>query len=489
MAVPKHLLAPGGAVRRLARFVSVALIAMAEPASADDRNPEQDVVVRNVRLIDFVGNEVRTREGHSVLIRDGRIVGVAPADQLAAPAGSEIIEGRCRTLVPGLTDMHVHIWDEAELGAYLASGVTTVRNMSGMPHTLEMRNRVANGELSGPRIITTGPILNSPGPNAQLNHQIVETAEEGRRAVRAQHAQGYGRIKVYSNLKREAYDAIRAEAHLLAMPITGHTPEGERTEGIPARKPFEIEFSELLDDDWETIEHVESIAWHGLRDRQDRVLGEALAREIAEAGIAVDPTLIAFANLVRTAETRGAHLQREGSETLNPFVRSMETAQSERWTHEDFPRAQAQLGFYLDFTKMLSKEGVLLVAGSDAGIATNIPGVSLHDEFDLLIAAGLTPFEVLQAATVNAAQVLGQDNELGRIDPGQRADLLLIDGNPLDRIELLRRPDMVIVGGRVYGSDKIQALWHSATLTNAERTARNVLLAMEAQGTEVDLGN
>ena len=461
---------------------------MAVPASAGDGNPHEELLIRNVRLIDFAADDLRARDHQTVLIRDGQIAAVAPVGQLTQSPGAEIIEGHGRTLVPGLTDMHVHIWDKAELGAYLASGVTTVRNMSGMPFLLKMGDQIKRGELAGPRILTTGPILNSSGPNAQLNHQIVETAEEARAAVRDQFEQGYRRIKVYSNLRRPAYEAIRDEAKSLGIPVTGHTPEGVRRDGIPDLYPFDIAFNELLDDQFETIEHVESIVWHGMRNRHDAEKGRALARQIAQAGVAVDPTLIAFANLVRIAQTKGAHLQREGTETLNPFVRSTETAQSERWAQEDAARAQAQLQFYIDFTRMLAEEGVTLVTGSDAGIATNIPGVSLHDEFDLLIKAGLTPVQILRAATINATHALDQEDEFGRIEVGQRADLLLIEGDPTSEIELLRRPSTVVAAGRVYDAQSLEALRQSASLTDAERTARNVLGAMEAQGTKVDLG-
>lgn len=461
------------------------------PMPAQAEAEATGLLIRDVRVIDASGEAPGIAEHQSVLIRDGEIVSVtddAALDPGNPGEGVRIVEGRNRTLVPGLADMHVHIWDEAELGAYLASGVTTVRNMSGMPFLLDMRDRIAARDLAGPRIVTTGPILNSPGANAQLNHQIVETAEDARAAVRQQHEQGYRRIKVYSNLNREAYEAIRNEAALLGMTVSGHTPEGARTTDASGRHAFEIDFAEILDDEFETIEHVESIVWHGLRDGRDAEEGRALARRIAAAGATVDPTLIAFANLARIAETQGAHLDRPGTDTLNPFIRSMETAQSERWSNEDVPRAQAQLAFYTLFTRMLAEEGVPLVAGSDAGIATNIPGVSLHDELDLLMAAGFTPYQALQAATRNAARLLDGPEMAGRIAPGARADLLLVDGDPLTDIATLRRPAALVAGGRLYTAEDLARLGAAAAETDAERTAANVLGAMVAQGTEVDLG-
>ena len=470
---------------RIGAFVFFVLI-LFFPAGARSQGPETDLLIHDVRVVDFGEAAPRVRERQSVLVRGDRIVAVAPVSGIVAPKDARIIEGRGRYLVPGLTDMHVHIWDEAELGAYLSSGVTTVRNMSGMPIVLAMRDEVAAGARAGPRILTTGPILNSAGPNAQLNHQIVETGEEARAAVRMQHDQGYRRIKVYSNLNRDAYTAIRDEAARLGMAITGHTPEGRREAGIPFERPFLIAFEELLDDGFETVEHVESIVWHGLRERHDIREGRELAGRIAAAHLPVDPTLIAFANLVRIAETRGAHLRRAGTDMLNPFIRSMETAQSDRWASEDAARARRQLQFYQRFTCILSEEGVLLVAGSDAGIATNIPGTSLHDELDLLLEAGLTPHQALRAATTNAARALGEEAVAGRILPGFRADLLLVDDDPLADIAALRRPAAVLAGGHHYDSAALAELRASARRTDFDRTRRNVFGAMAAQGTAVD---
>lgn len=145
-------------------------------------------------------------------------------------------------------------------GAYLAHGVTIVRNMSGMPFHLDLAARIARQEIMGPRLPTKGPILNSDDPNSQISHQIVVDAESARSAVRWQYEAGFRRIKVYLNLKSDVYDAILGEAARLGITNTGHPPEGYRHAGIPLERPFDITFGEILDDGFETIEHVESIA-------------------------------------------------------------------------------------------------------------------------------------------------------------------------------------------------------------------------------------
>lgn len=473
-------------VRRLVSASLAALMSMLAPqGAAQDAAPA--TLITGTTILDLSGEEPRVTSGQAVLVEGGVIAAVGPVGEVDAPETARIVDGTGRTLMPGLIDMHVHVWDEAELGAYLANGVTTVRNMSGMPFLLAMARRIESGELSGPRLVTTGPILNSPGPNAQLNHQIVENAEEARAAVRWQHAQGFDRVKVYSNLAREPFEAILAEAKELGMPVTGHTAEGPRADGVPATRPFAIPFEVSLEAGFETIEHVESIVWHGLRNCHDEDAARALARRIAASGVPIDATLIAFENLARIADTKGAHLSREGTDRLNPFIGATEAAQFERWSNEDAERARSDAAFYRRFAGMLADEGAIIVAGSDAGIATNIPGLSLHDELDLLLEAGLERYAVLRAATVTPARILDGDEAAGTIVPGQRADLLLVDGNPLDDLAVLRKPAAVMANGRLYMSDGLAELWASAARTNPGRTQDNVLAAMAEQGTEIAL--
>lgn len=455
---------------------------LAHLSSASVANTSGTYVLDNVQVLDLDGDAAVVRPNMAILIEDGTIAAVVPSGEAGSKYDVAIIDGAGRIAMPGLVDMHVHVWDEASLGAYLAAGVTTIRNASGMPFHLRLADRIARGETLGPRLITTGPILNSPGANAQINHHVVTTAEEARAAVRKHYAAGFRRLKVYSNLTREAYEAIREEAALLGMTIMGHTPEGVRAPGVPYEKPFAIAFEELLDDDFVTIEHVESIVWHGLRDAHDEEAGRELARRIAAAGTAVDPTLLAFYNLLQVAETDGAYLERAGTERINPLLVAQSQAEYDRWASEDPLRHRAAFAFYQRMTKMLDEEGVLLVAGSDAGIFTNVPGVSLIEELELLEGAGLSRANVLRAATRNAAIVLGEDSLFGRIAPGQRADLILLESDPRADLSALRSIAAVIAGGRYLDRDMLDTFLAQAANHNVARTQRNLVEALEAQG-------
>ncbi|MEO1968580.1 MAG: amidohydrolase family protein [Sphingomonadaceae bacterium] len=454
-------------------------------ATQANANSHGALVIDDVKILHLAQSEHETVDHRSILIENGLITRIAPFGEIKPPNHARIVEGKGRLVMAGLVDMHVHVWDRSSLGAYLASGVTTIRNASGMPFHLRLADQIDKGEIIGPRLITTGPILNSPGPNAQINHEMVATAREARDAVRRQHADGFRRIKVYSNLTREAYEAIHEEASRLGMTIMGHTPEGARERGMPESIPFNIAFEELLDDGFVTIEHVESIVWHGLRDRHDDAAAKRLASKISSANVAVDPTLLAFYNLLKVAETKGDYLKRPGTETLNPLLVAQSQAEYDRWSQEDVERNRAAFEFYKRMTRFMFDEGVLLVAGSDSGIFTNVPGASLLKELDLMHEAGIDPTSVLRTATINAAAALNEAKTFGRVAEGHRADLLLLDSDPTKDLAALRSLSAVIANGRLLDRAQLDQLQSEAAEHNVERTQRNLVEALSSQGSDV----
>ena len=470
---------------RRAILVMLALLMVSCARPGKEIAPEHgDLLISNVRTVGFEGEVPEIRARAFVLVRDGQVVAVR--NDAAGLSADEAVDGTGLTMIPGLTDMHVHVWDEAELGAYLSWGVTTVRNMSGLPFHLTLQERIEAGELAGPHLITTGPILNSLGPNAQVNHQIVETAEEARAAVAWQAEQGFRRLKVYSNLTREAYDAIIEEAAARDLIVTGHSPEGVRLPGIPLEKPFGIGFEEVLAARFETIEHIETVVWHGLRDRHDEEAAHALARKITAAGVPITTTLLAHHNLWLVAETQGEALTRPGTEMLNPLSQKAEAGYQQYWAKRA-PGPVAEDGaFYARVTDIFQDEGVLLVAGTDAGIFTNIPGQSLVTEMELLVQAGLTPYEALQTATYNPAIVFGTVGQAGCVSAGCRADLVLYACDPLADISCLNSPEAMVRAGKWLPQAELLALRETSRHPDIQRTQENVLSGLAEQG--VDIG-
>ena len=397
----------------------------------------RDLVIKDVRVIPMVPGKAKVIESLSIYIHKGRIEAFGPfADMLTQARENDplIIDGTGKTLLPGLIDAHVHVWDEAELAAYLAHGVTGIRNMSGLPFHLKLIDQINQKKILSPDLVSSSPILNSPGPNSQINHHLVETKEQAQKAVRDFHRQGYSLIKIYSNLNRQAYEGILQEAKKLGLSITGHTPEGVRAQGIPHSRDFMIPFRYSLEQDFKTIEHVESVVWHGLRDQLDIDQMNQLASDIVQSGTPVTTTLLAHANLVRVAQSNGEYLKRSGTETLNPLMKIFEADTYQFWSSQkrlarELPRAD----FYLKATKLLHEADVTLVAGSDAGIFTNIPGTALIEELKLLVQAGLSPYEAIKSATFHAANASGFKN-CGQVVAGYHANLILINGNPLEDI-------------------------------------------------------
>lgn len=472
----------GGVVLALLIFLAFAMTGYPS-ALKPQRHAPQAVLIDNIRLVSMVPGAPQAEESRAVLVVDGEIAAIGAAGALTLPdtlAADDalVIDGAGRTLMPGLIDAHVHVWDEAELAGFLAHGVTGIRNMSGIPFHLPLIARIEAGRILGPDMVTTGPILNSPGYNQQTNQQIVVTADEARAAVATQYADGYRTLKLYSNLHREAFDAIMNEADRLGMSVTGHTPEGVRGEGVPHEKPFDISFDDVLARNFQTIEHTESIVWHGLRDDLDAEKMRALAAEIAASGVAVDPTLIAHANLVRVAQSDGEYLGRLGTDTINPLLMMLDSETYEYWSHRERAEREApRAEFYLAATKMMHDAGVPLIAGTDAGIFTNIPGSALTRELELLVEAGLTPYEALQAATVTPAPVLGFERA-GQIAPGFRGNLILVAGDPLTNVSVVGNPDAVMIDGQLLDEKKLAQLRKGATQTSVLRSARRAVAMM-----------
>jgi len=433
------------------------------------------VLFDNVRLLSMDPEAPVSQDALSVLVMGDRITEIGDAGEINAPDGVLVIDGRGQTLMPGLIDAHIHLHDEAELAAYLAHGVTGLRNTSGYPFHLRLSERIAAGQLIGPDFITTGPILNSPGPNETVLQTTVTTAEEVRRAVRAQHSAGYRVIKVYSNLTREAFDAVIDEAADLGMTVVGHSPEGVRTRGIPHEKPFEIPWEASLGRGFTTLEHVETLVWHSLRDDLDRDKMRSVATVLAESGEAVTPTIYAHNRLVLIAESEGAYLKRPGSDMINPLTTWFSKDAAQFWSQVDpsdyeGPRAE----FYLIATGLLHEAGVPLLTGTDSGLFGVIPGASVARELELLVASGLSTYEALNSATRVNAEILGFE-KTGMILPGYRANLVLLPNDPLTDIGAVEFPAGVMIGGYWLDEPALEDMKSSARKSSFFRSLLRVI--------------
>lgn len=366
-----------------------------------------------------------------IVIRNGRIAAVGPRAAVTVPRGLAVVPADGLTIVPGLWDMHTHVTQVEWAPVYLAAGVTTVRDMGNeFEFITALRRAVSSGRALGPRLLAAG-LIDGGGANA-FGVYDATTPDEGRRLVGKYHQAGFEQIKVYTQLTPPVVEAICAEAHRLGMTVTGH---------VPAAMTLEQAVTAGLDQ----IAHLP-------------IRGEASSPEVATTiaflkahGTVIDPTQSWGELLGHAAGTPIAAFQPGIAKVPPPLERLFSNTGA---ADIDAAEARRRVERGLRIVKALRDAGVAVVAGTDEGV----PGHSLHREIELYAEAGFTPLQALQAATIVPARVMKLDRELGTIEPGKRADLAILEGNPLEDIHNVRRVRWTVANGRMYDA---AALWKS----------------------------
>jgi imidazolonepropionase-like amidohydrolase len=417
----------------------------------------------------------RVLAGQTVVVRDGRIVAVGPRARVTVPAGAVRIDGRGKFLMPGLVDMHAHLsaGDGSmaspagrQLAMYLATGVTTVRNVAAPPtaRPLELRRDIAAGRVLGPTLVAFGP---------SLNGNTVPDAATAARLVREQKAAGFDGLKTHGGIAREAYDTMVAAAKRERLPLAGHvTPQVGLLHAIASGQQIEHldgYIAALMTDS----AAAKAAAGQFTLDPQVLAMADtARIRTLAEltrrAGVWNGPTMALFAMV---ASGRGAEAY-----TGWPELRYMPEAAITAWTGQmqgtlSIPGTAEGRARYLslrrDLVRALHASGAKLLAGSDSPQLFLTPGFGLLRELDALAETGLSPYAVLETATRNPAEYLGQAAQVGTVAVGKRADLLLLDANPLSAVANVRNPRGVMVRGRWLPADSLAGL-----LRDVEAAAR-----------------
>lgn len=410
------------------------------PGSSEARRDTLIALVGGT-LIDGTGAPPVT---DAVVIVSGRkILAAGPRSSTPIPAGARVINTTGRTILPGLWDMHAH-YAQVEWGPiYLASGITTVRDVGNQFEFLVGAREALNQQDGlGPHMLSAG-IIDGDVPTG-IGLARAGTPEQGRTWVNRYHDAGFEQIKVYSSLSAEVLAAITAEAHRLGMTVTGHIPEGmDAYAGVNAGM--------------DQINH----AHYVLRMMRQRGDTTPLSMDSPEAQKAmtflvehhtvVDPTVALF--------ELNAHPADQPVSAFEPGVDKVAPELRQALTHTGAPpervaMAQAQYRAILQVVGALHKAGVPIVAGTDLGV----PGYSLHREMELYVQAGFTPMEAIQSATIVPAKVMKLDGEVGTVRPGMRADILVIDGDPLANISNTRNVQFVISNGRYF---EPAPLWES----------------------------
>ncbi len=443
---------------------------------------ETPIAFTNVTVINVEPGTAQP--GMTVVVRDGRIVAVSNQN-VQPPAGARIVDGTGKYLIPGLWDMHVHAAfpgiDSQFLPLLVANGVTGVREMfSRLDWVDSARARVRRGSFPGPRMVASGHILDGQPP-IWPGSVAVRTGEEARRAVDSLIAGGADFIKVYSRLSPEAFFAAAREARAKRVPFAGHVPSLVRIQ-------------DASDSGQKSVEHLTGMFTACSAGEEQLLAGLAAAVKSAKgwdsAGMlsraSADDQLKGFsAERCRTVTARlvkngtwmvptiavlhsTAYLD-DSTLATDPRLRYIPAGFKQGWnpktdfrfrmlTPADWARRKVIYAKQLEIVRLLHEAGVRFLAGTDLANPYIYPGFSLHDELVSLVAAGFTPAEALRAATLDPARYLGATDSLGSIEPGKRADLVLLDANPLEDIRNTTKIAAVVAAGRLYDRAALQKL-------------------------------
>jgi imidazolonepropionase-like amidohydrolase len=413
----------------VARAASDGMAAMADTAAAISPAPSHAIAITGGTILDMTARKP-IADG-TVVVVDGRITAVGRPGRVAVPRGATIVNAAGKTVMPGLWDMHAH-FEQVEWGPiYLASGVTTIRDVGNeLEFIVAARDAVAAGKGLGPRMLLAG-IIDGPGSNG-LGAVRAATPEEARQRVDRYHDAGFMQIKIYSSVSLDVLRAITAEAHRLGMTVTGHVPEG-------------MNAFAAIDAGLDQINHAQYLT--AVADSNPEPLTAALRKHKT----VIDPTLALYELLARPTtqpiesfEPGIKKVARELETPLGGFGSSPEVA----------PMRRRQFDDEVALVGRLHRAGIPVVAGTDQ----SVPGHSLHRELELYVRAGFSPLEALQAATIVPATAMKTASDSGTIESGKLGDLIVLDGNPLDDIHNTRRIYRVITGGRVFDP---APLWRS----------------------------
>jgi imidazolonepropionase-like amidohydrolase len=384
-----------------------------------------------------------------VVIESGRITAAGPRSQVKIPNGATRIDAQGKFVMPGLWDMHAHLF-QAEFGpAYLAAGVTTVRDVGNeIEYGTRFRDAFNRGIAAGPRMLLAG-YIEGKNPDHSFDVQV-ETPEEARRAVGRYKNAGFEMIKIRDNVKLDTLKAIADEAHRLGMTLTGHVPKA-------------MNALQAVEAGMDQISHINFLSpvFVSKSVKPDETLTAPFDPESPEAkqaievlkkhGAVIDPTIATLELQVRTFNTPIPSFEPGMAKVAPQMIEHLNNIGYPPIAASQIRKAMNQL---IGIIRALHKAGIPIVAGTDV----TIPGHSLHRELELYVKAGFTPLEAIQSATIVPARVMKLDKEVGTIEAGKRADLIIVDGDPLESISNIRKVKTVVANGRVYAC---AALWQS----------------------------
>ncbi len=458
-------------------FLCGACASAPAPRSGDSPSGANVIAFLHATVIPM--DEERLLPDQTVVVADGKIVEIGPARGVKVPAGALRVDAKGRYLIPALSDMHVHLLGEAwnimlppEVQAstkdipfdtflfpFVANGVTTIQSMSATPEELAVRERIRRGELLGPRMILApmidGPKKAWPPP---LSTWVASGAEaEG--AVRRAKEQGFDKIKVYSFLSRESYDAIIATSREVNMDVIGHIP-------------MALSLDYVLEAGQKLIAHSEEVAKHAGGDHSAAHIHD-LAHRMAARGVWMTPTLVTTRSIMEIFTDSDALLGRpEAVYFGHPMQQGVWNFITEN-LYKPIPTA-ARTKIRTDFetlqqplTLSFHEQGGKMMTGTDTLLPGLVAGFAVHRELREMVGVGLTPYEALRTSTTSPFEYLGESEKAGTIEIGKQTDLLLLDQNPLEDVSAASKIAGVLIQGRWVGAAEIEKRMQELAASNA----------------------
>jgi imidazolonepropionase-like amidohydrolase len=418
-------------------LLSTNCLALNQGQPANGRSPQNPAVAFiNVHVVPM--DRERVIENQTVIVRDGRIAEIGAANKVNVPDGATRVDGQGKYLMPGLAEMHGHIpppnapqqYTEAVLFLYVANGLTTVRGMLGAPNQLELREKANRGEMIAPTLYLAGP---------SFNGNSVNSPEQAVSMVREQKQQGWDLLKVHPGLTRDEYDAMAKTAKEVGIRFGGH---------IPA----EVGLIHALEMGQETIDHVDGYIEYlnGETAPVDEAKLSEVVRRTKAAGAWIVPTMALWETLIGYTSLETLSALPELKYSPPQQVEQWKTLHRNRLSNPQFNRKTAELMATnrMRILKALHDGGVRILLGTDAPQQFSVPGFSIHREMAVMVKSGLTPYQVLNSGTKNVGDYFKSKDKFGTIEVGQRADLLLVEGNPLKDIANVAKRAGVMVRGR-----------------------------------------
>lgn len=426
---------------------------------------EQDgtVAFTNVSVIPMNKEIVLTNR--TVLISNGKIIDIRESGRFELPSKTRNIDASGKFLMPGISDMHVHIRNKSELISYLAHGVTTVLNMRGTPQILQLQKEVSAGKTLGPTIYTTGPLVDGDPPIWSGSGTVVVTnAADARRVVSEQKRQGYNFIKVYNRLSPEAYAAVMDAAEQNELAVVGHIPREVGAEHVLEKRQAMIAHSEELFFTYFGAPR-DQIDQQAQQYQLDHDKIPLIAEKTLKAGTALTPNLSFVAMTKEQLQDLNSILSDPEIEYLSEDVLEMwkSSNPTKRRDLETFvARERIKYPLVRELTRHFANAGVLLLLGTDSSAPGMFPGKSAHLELQELVDAGISPYGALATGTRNAGAFIKRyvknSEQFGTVAIGQRADLVLLNKNPLENIVASRDIAGVMLRGHWFSADALKKM-------------------------------